>query len=113
VRYVTFDQRHVVQTRRMNRRRWSALLLIILAAQLVGGMVWASACPEPCPDDTSTTSCPPICTSCATCTHAQTAIVQLATDGTPLMDAREFVAQSAPSFTSQRSADIFHVPLLG
>lgn len=97
----------------MSRRALALTLLALLAVQLLGGMVFAAECPEPCPDDTETTSCPPVCTICTSCTHAQTAIVQDASDGTLLMAARPFGPQEAASVSSPVADDIFHVPLLG
>jgi len=98
-------------SRPMSRRSLSFTLLVLIAVQLLGGMVFASACPEPCPDDTEETSCPPVCTVCTSCTHAQTAIVQHASAGMPLIGTRPFVAQEPASTSFPFADDIFHVPL--
>jgi len=103
----------VVQRQPMIRRGLSAALLVVLAMQLLGGMAPASACPEPCPDDTDDTSCPPVCALCTGCTHAQTAIVQHATAGVPLMSAHRLLSVQPASISSPLAADIFHVPLPG
>ena len=98
----------------MRRHRGlTAILLVVLAVQLLGTMAFASICPDPCPDDAEDTSCPPVCTLCTGCTHAQTAIVQHAASGVPLMSPQAFVAQQAASTSSKLAADIFHVPLAG
>lgn len=97
----------------MARRRLSATLLILVAVQLLGGMAFASVCPEPCPDDAQGTGCPPICALCTSCTHGQTAIVQDSAAGAPLMTARPFAPQQRFSTSSQLADDILHVPLPG
>lgn len=97
----------------MRRRGLSVTLLVVLAVQLLGSMAFASVCLEPCPDDTEETSCPPVCALCTSCTHAQTAIVQHASGGMPLMSTHRFVPQRPASPSSQLAADIFHVPLPG
>jgi len=97
----------------MSRRGLTVTLLAILAVQLLGGMALASACPEPCPDDTEDTGCPPVCALCTSCTHAQTAIVQHASARMPLMATQRVVPQQAASTSSPRTDDIFHVPLPG
>ncbi len=97
----------------MTRRGLTATILAILAVQMLGGMVLASDCLEPCPDDANGTGCPPICALCTSCTHAQTAIVQRSSAGIPLMAMRGFLAQPTASVSSQIADDIFHVPLLG
>ena len=97
----------------MLRRNVSWTLLAMIALQLLGGMAFASVCLEPCPDDSEETSCPPVCTVCTGCTHAQTAIVQHATSGTPLLAAATFAGQHSSSVTSHLADDIFHVPLPG
>ena len=88
-------------------------LLAVIAVQLLGGMVFATECLEPCPDDTEETSCPPVCTLCTTCTHAQTAVVQNASSGMPLLAAHRFVPQQLSTIAWSLTDDIFHVPLLG
>lgn len=88
-------------------------LLVLIAVQLLGAMAFASVCVEPCPDDTEDSSCPPVCALCTSCTHAQTAIVQHAASGLPLVAAHRFVPQPAAAASSRLAADIFHVPLPG
>jgi hypothetical protein len=100
-------------SRPMPRRGLSLTLLAVLAVQLIGGMVFASVCFEPCPDDTEGTSCPPICTVCASCTHAQTAIVRAPFSEMPLMSPQRFVPHQGTSRSSHLTDDILHVPLLG
>lgn len=97
----------------MRFRALAVTLLVILAVQLLGAMAFAPICPEPCPDDAEGTSCPPVCTLCTGCTHAQTAIVQHSASGVPLMSPQAFVAQRAASTSSKLATDIFHVPLHG
>jgi hypothetical protein len=99
--------------RPMLRRNASVALLAMIALQLLGGMAFASVCPEPCPDDTDETSCPPVCALCTGCTHAQTAIVQHSANGSPFMATARFLPQQTASASSQLAADIFHVPLAG
>jgi hypothetical protein len=99
--------------RPMPRRKVSVTLLAILAVQMLGGMVFASVCLEPCPDDTEETTCPPVCTLCTSCTHAQTAIVQDSSAGTPLLSAGRFLPQHLAAISSHLTDDIFHVPLPG
>ena len=95
------------------RRTISVTLLAVLAVQFVGGMVFASVCLEPCPDDTETTSCPPVCSLCTSCTHAQTGIVRSAVSSSPAPSGHRLVPQQPASTPSQLAADVFHVPLLG
>jgi hypothetical protein len=59
----------------MARRGVIATLLVIIAAQLVGGILFATVCLEPCADDGSGKTCPPMCALCTSCTHALQAIV--------------------------------------
>lgn len=101
------------KARPMRRRGLSVTLLVVLAVQLLGTMAFASVCLEPCPDDTESTSCPPVCSLCTSCTHAQTGIVQHSASSTPLLSAHRFVAQHAVATSPHLAADIFHVPLLG
>jgi hypothetical protein len=95
------------------RRKVSMMLLAMIALQLLGGMWFASDCLEPCPDDTDGTSCPPVCALCTSCTHAQTAIVQHAANGIPLMATHEFLPEPLARASSRFADDILHVPLLG
>jgi len=97
----------------MFRRTLSVMLLIILAAPLLGSMAFATVCLEPCPDDTEGTSCPPVCALCTSCTHSQQAIVQHSASAAPLTMAQQLVPQPPLSTSSQLTADIFHVPLFG
>jgi hypothetical protein len=96
---------------RMARRTVVTTLLVLMALQLVGGMLFASVCFEPCPDDGDDRSCPPVCSLCTSCTHAQQAVVQAATTRFAVAaEPHHFPLQAAPA-PSQRAADIFHVPL--
>lgn len=98
----------------MPRRAVTLTLLLVLVIQLIGAVAFASVCFEPCPDDTEETSCPPVCSLCTDCTHAQTAVVRHAADAaTPLMTASPVLPQQASSPSSQLADDIFHVPLPG
>jgi hypothetical protein len=97
----------------MRRRSLSVMLLVLIAVQLLGVMAFASVCSEPCPDDTETTSCPPVCALCTSCTHSQTAIVQHAVNETPSPSTHRFAPPLPAPASSQLAADIFHVPLLG
>jgi hypothetical protein len=103
----------VVQLDWMLRRALSLALLVLLAVPLLGGFALASECVEPCPDDAEEESCPPVCTLCVGCAHAQTAIVlppEVATPpngGEPHLTVRPLARQSL------RASDVFHVPLLG
>lgn len=97
----------------MFRRRLSLAILAILAVQLLGGIVLASDCAEPCPDDTEEASCPPVCAFCTTCTHSQSAIVRQGASGTPQVVIERHLAEAAVATSSQLAADIFHVPLPG
>ena len=92
----------------MLRRNVSVVLLAMIALQLLGGMAFASVCLEPCPDDTEETGCPPVC---ASCTHAQTVILQLSPSGLPVLSTARFLSQPPASTPSQLTDDIFHVPL--
>jgi len=97
----------------MARRGVIATLLVIMTVQLMGGIVFATVCVESCPDDGPGTTCPPACSLCVSCTHAQQAIVRdTLPPATLAATARVFIVR-ALSAPSQRSADIFHVPLLG
>ena len=89
------------------------MLLTIFAAQLLGGMVFASVCLEPCPDDVEGTNCPPVCAMCTGCTHAQSAIVKHAISAAPMHTAQRVVPGASFAVTSFLGDDIFHVPLFG
>lgn len=97
----------------MARRGVIATLLVIIAAQLMGGILFATVCIEPCPDDGPGTTCPPICALCTSCMHAQQAIVQTAMTDVALAVTPHVFAASHASAPPQRAADIFHVPLPG
>lgn len=101
------------KSRRMTRRNVVVMLLILVAVQLLGTMAFASECQEPCPDDTETSSCPPVCALCTSCTHAQTGIVQQAVASVPGLNNHRLLAWDHSPVPSHRAADIFHVPLLG
>ena len=97
----------------MSRRSLSLTLLAILAVQMFAGVVMASVCLEPCPDDAGETSCPPVCTLCTSCTHSKSAIVRDPASGAPLIVGERYLPVSAATTTSPRASDIFHVPLQG
>jgi hypothetical protein len=97
----------------MHRRRITLTLLLVLVIQMIGAVAFASVCVEPCPDDTEETSCPPVCSLCTDCTHAQTAVVRHTADAAPLMTASPVLPQHSSSSSSQLADDIFHVPLHG
>ena len=88
-------------------------LLVIVAVQMLGGVTFASVCPEPCPDDARGNGCPPICALCPGCTHAQTTVVRRSIVAEPLIVTHEFLPQQRLSVSPQLTDDIFHVPLLG
>jgi len=101
------------KTARMARPGVVATLLVILVVQLMGGILFATACVEPCPDDGPGRTCPPVCALCTGCTHALQAIVRspimiVALVGAPHV----FIARAEPAL-SHPAADIFHVPLFG
>jgi hypothetical protein len=95
----------------MLRRALAVTLLVLFA--VLGAMTLGSVCPEPCPDDTEETSCPPICAVCTSCTHAQTAIVQHAAGAAPMIATKNIVSSLSSATPSQLADDIFHVPLRG
>jgi hypothetical protein len=97
----------------MLRRSLALALLVLLAAQLLGGFVLASECVEPCPDDAEEESCPPVCTLCVGCAHAQTAIVLPPEGATPPNAAEPHFTPRPLARKSLRTSDVFHVPLLG
>lgn len=97
----------------MARRAVIATLLVIIAAQLAGGMLLSAVCLEPCPDDAPGKSCPPVCSFCTSCMHAQHAIVQHSSVGVLLTARQHFVSPQLPAVPAQLTHDIFHVPLLG
>lgn len=97
----------------MARHGVIATLLVIIAVQLLGGILFATVCVEPCPDDGPGRTCPPVCSLCMSCTHAQQAIVRnTMTPATIVATPRVFGVRPVPA-PSQPTADIFHVPLLG
>jgi hypothetical protein len=97
----------------MRRHGVCVLLLAMFVVQLLGGTVFPYGCPEPCPDDTEESSCPPVCTVCTSCTHAQSGIVLRASAGVAFRSAERVVARHVASSTLQLTDDIFHVPLRG
>ena len=88
-------------------------MLLLVAVQLLGTMAFASECQEPCPDDTETSSCPPVCALCTSCTHAQTGLVQPTVAVVPGLTAQHLSAHDHSFIPSHGTADIFHVPLIG
>jgi len=99
------------KSRPMLRRGLSLTLLALLAVQLLGAVAFASVCLEPCPDETNSSSCPPICAACTTCTHSRPAIVQSQSDGAAFTTTPHLFPQEVAAATSAAAADIFHVPL--
>jgi hypothetical protein len=101
--------------RGMVRRGVIGMLLIVVVGQIAGGMLFASVCNQPCPDDNGRDTCPPICSFCTTCAHAQQAVVQVRAAGaiTPLPVLTNVFTAHPLAATQQRADDIFHVPLLG
>jgi hypothetical protein len=97
----------------MARRGVIATLLVIIAAHLAGGILFATVCVEPCPDDGPGRKCPPICALCTGCTHAQQAIVQSPMMNVAIVAAPHLFTVPVIPAPSQPTADIFHVPLLG
>ena len=97
----------------MFRRRLIVTLLVILSVQMLGMVIFASSCPEPCPDDTENASCPPACTLCSICTHGQRAIVEQSSGGPPVVAAQQLLPSPSLATSSPVAADIFHVPLFG
>jgi hypothetical protein len=97
----------------MLRRGLAVTFLALIAVQLLGGVVLAPVCLEACPDDTETTSCPPVCALCTSCTHAQQAIVRHSETSAPLSIEHDIVPQQHASITSSFADEIFHVPLFG
>jgi len=99
----------------MVRRSIVAMVLVVVVAQIAAGMIFATVCNEPCPDENGSNTCPPICSFCATCVHAQPAVVQTPTAGTatPLPVIASVFTLHRLGTTCQCADDIFHVPLLG
>jgi hypothetical protein len=97
----------------MPRRALSWTLLALVALQLLGSMAFAAVCFEPCPDDTGESSCPPVCTTCATCAHSRQAILQGAFDGVAFDRAPHAFPPQVLSASTPPASDIFHVPLHG
>lgn len=98
----------------MARRNATVMtLLMLVALQLLGAIALSAVCLEPCDDDEGSGSCPPVCTLCARCAHAQQAIVQREDGGALVTAAQRDDAQQRWGRSSQLAADIFHVPLAG
>lgn len=97
----------------MGRGTVAATLLIVIAAQFLTGVMFASVCLEPCPDDGEGQTCPPVCSLCSTCTHGQQAIVSSGGSGTSLLTAPHVGLTPSLAGPSKLPADIFHVPLFG
>jgi hypothetical protein len=97
----------------MARRGVIVTLLLIIAVQLIGGILFATVSVEPCPDDGPGRACPPMCALCTSCTHAPQAIVRATPTAVALaVTPRLFTVSPVPA-PSQSAADIFHVPLRG
>jgi hypothetical protein len=101
------------KSRPMLRRNLAVALLLIVAVQFLGSMAFAATCLEPCPDDTDGASCPPVCTLCTTCTHAQQATMSDSASAGPIEIAQRLVHRALPSIASPVANDIFHIPLPG
>jgi hypothetical protein len=98
----------------MIRRCTIALLILIVVTQVAAGMIFASVCNEPCPDDNGQRSCPPFCLFCTMCTHAQQAVVQVAIRAAAPTLMSLSVFPSIPTATvSHPVVEIFHIPLAG
>jgi hypothetical protein len=98
----------------MARRGTIALLVLLVVTQVAAGMVLASVCNEPCPDDNGQRGCPPLCSFCTTCVHAQQAVVQGPVRApAPAPMAHNLFAAPQTAASSQLAADIFHIPLPG
>jgi hypothetical protein len=98
---------------RMTRRGTVAALLAIIVVQLVCGMAFATVCTESCPDDGPGSSCPPVCSLCTSCTHAQQAVVRNTVTPVALAVTAHVFHVTAIPVPSLLSRDIFHVPLPG
>jgi hypothetical protein len=97
----------------MARKGLIATLLVIIAVQFMGGILFAAVCVESCPDDGPESTCPPACSLCMSCTHAQQAIVRnTMTLAGLVVTPHVFAVRPVPPLW-QPTADIFHVPLLG
>jgi hypothetical protein len=97
---------------RMLRRRIIALLIIIVVTQVAAGMMFAPVCNEPCPDDNGQRSCPPFCSFCTMCAHAQQAVIHLpARAAAPALMVRSAFAAPEAARLSHPVSDIFHIPL--
>ena len=99
--------------RRMPRRRVVLTLLLIFVAQLTATVAFSSVCLEPCPDDTEGSTCPPVCSLCTSCRHAQQAIVDTAVVTAPALRTLHAYAAQALAAPAHLADDVFHVPLLG
>lgn len=97
----------------MPRRALTFALLAVFAVQLFGAVVFASVCFEPCPDDSESSSCPPVCALCTSCTHAQQGIVQTHGGAGALVETSRLFEAPHSALPSQPAAEIFHVPLFG
>lgn len=98
---------------RMARRGAVLALLLILVAQFTAPVAFSSVCLEPCPDDTEGSNCPPVCSLCTSCTHAQQAIVDSAVVTAPAPRTLQAYAAQLLAAPSHLADDVFHVPLLG
>ncbi|MHB0969031.1 MAG: hypothetical protein ACYC7A_14165 [Thermoanaerobaculia bacterium] len=100
-------------TRPMTGRALAFVLLALVAFQLAGGIAAPAVCAEPCPDDDDGSNCPPVCSLCSRCTHAQIAIAHPGIQHSPLSVDEPVVPQATISFTSNATGEIFHVPISG
>ena len=90
-----------------------AALLVIIVAQFMGGVLFAAVCVESCPDDGPGRTCPPACSLCMSCIHAQQAIVRNTMTLEVLVATPHIFNVRPVPAPSQPAGDIFHVPLLG
>jgi hypothetical protein len=97
----------------MPRRALSLMLLAILAVQLLGAIAFASVCVERCPDDAGDSDCPPVCATCATCTHSRIAIVQGGIESLAFAATAHAFPPQVFAASASFAMDIFHVPLAG
>jgi hypothetical protein len=92
----------------MSPRCALAIVLVLITA----GIGFAPVCNEPCPGDTAQKSCPPFCSFCTMCAHAQQAVIDLpARAAAPVLMARSAFAAPAAAPLSHPAADVFHIPL--
>lgn len=100
--------------RPMLRRTLAFALLAILLLPLAGGIVEASVCLEPCPEDSADEDCTPLCAACTSCTHSQVAgILRGSATDAPSAVVERAAPVTGAGTQSPLVTDIFHVPLSG